>query len=111
MLHLQHLSHFHGKPCQQHQQHGQDAEHLTKGKAVAGVVTQAEGKLQKQGDEVGIVLGKGAEDVLETRRRALQKGGFGAVLLADIVEIIPDVNKAAAAKCPEKVDQRRRPQA
>lgn len=107
----QHLPHLDGKPCQQHQQHGQDAEHLTEGKAVAGAVAQAEGKLQKQGDEVGVVLGKGAEDELEARRRALQKGSFGPVLFVDIVDVIPDIHKAAAAKCPEKVDQRRRPQA
>ena len=75
------------------------------------MVTQAEGKLQKQGDEVGVVLGKGAEDELEARRRALKKGGFGTVLFVDIVKIIPDVYKAAAVQCPEKVDQRRRPQA
>ena len=48
---------------------------------------------------------------MEASRRALQKGGFGAVLLVDIVDIIPDVYKAAAVQRPEKVDQRRRPQA
>ena len=48
---------------------------------------------------------------MEARRRALQKGDLGAVLLVDIVDVIPDIHKAAAAKRPEKVDQRRRPQA
>ena len=48
---------------------------------------------------------------MKASRRALQKGGFGAVLLVDIVDIIPDVYKAAAVQRPEKVDQRRRPQA
>ena len=86
-------------------------EHLTEGKAVASAVAQAEGKIQKQGNEVGVVLGKRAEDVMEASRRALQKGGFGAVLLVDIVDIIPDVYKTAAVQRPEKVDQRRRPQA
>lgn len=98
MLHPQHLPHLEHKARQQRQQHGQDAEHLAEGKAVAGAVGQAERELEKQGDEVGVVLGKGAEDQPEAGGRALGKGGLGGVLLLDVVGVVPVIDKIPAAQ-------------
>ena len=96
VLHIQDLPDLDDEARQQHQQGGQDAEHLTEGIGVAGVAREAEGELGEEGDEIGVVVGHGAEDVCEARACTLGKGGFGVVLLEQVVGVIPDVYKAPA---------------
>ena len=94
VLHIQDLPDLDDEARQQHQQGGQDAEHLTEGVSIAGVVGETEGKLGEEGDEIGVVVGHGAEDVRKARACTLGKGGFGVVLLEQVVGVIPDVYKA-----------------
>ena len=104
MLHPQHLPHFDDKPRQQHQQTGQDAEHLRQRIAVARLGRQAERKLGEEGDEIGVVVGQRAENEGEPRPRALGKGRFGLKLLGDVVDIIPGVDELPPPQRPEGVD-------
>ena len=94
ILHIQDLPDLDDKARQQHQQGGQDAEHLTEGIGVAGVARETEGKLGKEGDKVCVVVGHGAQDEPKACPGALGKGGFGVVLLEQVVGVIPDVYKA-----------------
>ena len=110
VLHLQHLPYLDHQTGQQKQQHGHDAEHLADRKAVAGAVGQAERELDEQGDEVGVVLGQGVEDIVEAGHGGLGKGSFGTILFADVVDVIPDVYEAAAGLGPVEVEQRCRPE-
>ena len=96
VLHIQDLPDLDDEARQQYQQGGQDAEHLTEGIGVAGVAREAEWELGEEGDEIGVVVGHGAEDVCEARACTLGKGGFGVVLLEQVVGVIPDVYKAPA---------------
>ena len=57
---------------------------------------EAEWELGEEGDKIGVVVGHGAEDVCEARACTLGKGGFGVVLLEQVVGVIPDVYKAPA---------------
>ena len=66
-------------------------EHQTERIAVGGAVRQEKGKLGEQGDEIGVVLCEGAEDVREARRRAGSKGRLGAVLLDEVVGVVPAI--------------------
>ena len=111
VLHIQDLPDLDDEARQQHQQGRQDAEHLTEGVSVAGVVGETEGKLGKEGDKVCVVVGHGAEDVRKARACALGKGGFGVVLLEQVVGVIPDVYKAPTRQCPVKIDDSHSPDA
>ena len=106
---LQKLPRLDDQPCQHHQQGGQDAEHLTQGKAVSGAVGEAEGKVQKQGDEAGVILPKAAKNGGKPGGGTLGKGCLCCILQGQVVGIVPDVHKAAAVQRPEKVQQRCRP--
>ena len=96
VLHVQELADLHHEARQKHQQGRQDAEHLTEGVGVAGVVGQAEGKLGEEGDEVGVIVGHRAEEITEAPTGALGKSGFGVILLEQVVGVVPDVDKAPA---------------
>ena len=111
ILHIQDLPDLDDKARQQHQQGGQDAEHLTEGVSIAGVVGETEGKLGKEGDKVCVVVGHGAQDEPKACPGALGKGGFGVVLLEQVVGVIPDVYKAPARQCPVKIDDSHSPDA
>ena len=111
ILHIQDLPDLDDKARQQHQQGRQDAEHLTEGVVIAGVAREAEGKLGEEGDEIGVVVGHGAEDVRKARACTLGKGGFCVVLLEQVVGVIPDVYKAPTRQCPVKIDDSHSPDA
>ena len=111
VLHMEHLANLHGQARQQDHQGRQHAEHLRESVAVAGAGRQAEGELGEEGDEVGVVIGKGTEDVREPRRRALGKGGLGAVLLDDVVDVVPRIDELPPPQRPVEVEHRCGPEA
>ena len=81
VLHIQDLPDLDDEARQQHQQGGQNAEHLTEGVSIAGVVGETEGKLGKEGDKVCVVVGHGAQNEPKACPGALGKGGLGSILL------------------------------